>query len=61
LGRLRDLKFSLILVRIEPDASSNDSSSNEEEYMSVESESDDHDVTSHANKSMSSHTVTEKS
>lgn len=29
--------------------------------MSVESESDDHDVTSHANKSMSSHTVTEKS
>jgi len=51
----------MILVRIEPDASSHDSSSNEEEYISLGSESEENDNMSQGNKSMSSHTVTEKS
>ena len=61
LGRLRDLKLTMILVRIEPDASSHDSSSNEDEYISLGSESEENDNMNQGNKSMSSHTVTEKS
>ena len=51
----------MILVRIEPDASSHDSSSNEDEYISLGSESEENYNMSQGNKSISSHTVTEKS